>query len=126
MVQCVEGLIFSSHKALSSESDDMVKIIPLDQPTVSPIEMPDRFRKEVVYFMTPAEGTDSPSLDKDEYWIRLEDSRRWLDDGFFSLVSPLDAHSVAEIELTEDQETWLEWMVKNEITSIRLANSAPK
>lgn len=104
----------------------MVQIIPLDQPSVLPIEMPDRFRKEVVYFMTPAEGVGAPKLGKDEYWVRLEDSVRWLDDGFFSLVSPLDAHSVAEIELTEEQEGWLEWMVKNKITSIRLIASPSK
>lgn len=104
----------------------MVKIQPLDQPTVSPLEMPDRFRMEVVYFMTPAEGAGAPQLGKDEYWIRLEDSIRWLDDGFFTLVSPLDAHSVAEIEVSEDQEGWLEWMVENKITTIRLVPSAPK
>ena len=98
----------------------MVQIIPLDQPDVPPLTMPDRFRKEVVYFMTPAEGVGAPQLGKDEYWVRLEDSARWLDDGFFSLVSPLDAHSVAEIEITEEQEEWLEWMVVHKITSIRL------
>jgi hypothetical protein len=104
----------------------MVQIIPLDQPDVPPMTMPDRFRKEVVYFMTPAEGHGAPPLGKDEYWVRLEDSARWLDDGFFSLVSPLDAHSVAEIEITEEQEEWLEWMVKNKITSIRLGASQAK
>ncbi len=100
---------------------DMVQVIPIDQPDVAPFSMPDRFRKEVVYFMTPLDGEGAPSLAKDEYWIRSEDAKQWLDDGFFTLVSPLDAHSVAEIELTEEQEAWLEWMVNNEISTIRIA-----
>jgi hypothetical protein len=98
----------------------MVRIIPIDRPEVEPIRMSDRFRKEVVYFMTPAEGENSPTLGKDEYWIRPEDVKLWLDDGGFSLVSPLDAHSVAEIELSEEQEVWLEWMLKHQISTIRL------
>ena len=100
---------------------DMVQVIPIDQPDVAPFSMPDRFRKEVVYFMTPLDGEGAPSLAKDEYWRRSEDAKQWLDDGVFTLVSPLDAHSVAEIELTEEQEAWLEWMVNNEISTIRIA-----
>ena len=99
----------------------MVQVIPINQPNVAPFVMSDRFRKEVVYFMTPAEGEGAPSLSKDEYWIRSEDAKRWLDDGVFSLVSPLDAHSVAEIELTEEQESWLEWMINYDISTIRIA-----
>lgn len=99
----------------------MVQVIPTDQPSVAPLKMPDRFRKEIVYFMTPAEGDGAPTLGKDEYWIRAHDATKWLDDGFFSLVSPLDAESVAEIELSEDQEIWLEWMVKHNICIVKIA-----
>ena len=99
----------------------MVHVIPIDQPNVAPLKMPDRFRKEIVYFMSPAEGDGAPSLGKDEYWIRAEDSAKWLEDGVFSLVSPLDAESVAEIELSEDQEIWLEWMVENKICTVRIS-----
>jgi hypothetical protein len=99
----------------------MVQVIPIDRPNVAPLQLSDRFRKEVVYFMTPSDSDGAPQLRKDEYWIRSEDAKRWLDDGVFTLVSPLDAHSVAEIELSEEQEIWLEWMVKHEISTIRLA-----
>ena len=99
----------------------MVQVIPIDQPSVAPLQMPDRFRKEIVYFMTPAEGDGAPALGKNEYWIRAHDAVKWLDDGFFSLVSPLDAESVAEIELSEDQETWLEWMVQHNICTVKIA-----
>jgi hypothetical protein len=98
----------------------MVQVIPIDRPEVAPMKLSDRFRKEVVYFMTPAEGENAPKLGKDEYWVRTDDSVRWLDEGCFKLVSPLDAHSVAEIELSEEQELWLEWMVEHQITQIRL------
>jgi hypothetical protein len=36
------------------------------------------------------------------------------------VVSPLDAETVAEIDLSEDQERWLEWMKKNNLTHIRV------
>ena len=55
-----------------------------------------------------------------EYWIRLEDARRWLDDGVLEVISPLDSQRKAEIELTEEQEVWLEWMIQHEIQHVRL------
>ena len=98
----------------------MTQIIPLDASGILPLVMPERFRREIVYFMTPADRTGAPTCGNHEYWIRLEDSRKWLDEGFFTLVSPLDAESVAEIELSEDQERWLEWMVQNQISHVRV------
>lgn len=98
----------------------MIQVIPTDKVGVEPLKMPDRFRKEIVYFMSPAEGEDAPKLGKDEYWIRAADSAKWLEDGVFTLVSPLDAESVAEIELSEDQEIWLEWMVKYKICTVKI------
>jgi hypothetical protein len=98
----------------------MVKVVSIDQPGAGSIEMPDRFRKEIVYFMTPTDTAGAPACGPNEYWIRSTDAQRWLEDGIFTLVSPLDAESVAEIELTEDQERWLEWMVSQGVTHVRL------
>lgn len=81
--------------------------------------MPDRFRHEVTYFMTPA-GQDVPKLPAGEYWVRLADARTFLDEGVVRLVSPLDSASKAEIGLSEEQEAWLEWMLANGIEHIRL------
>ena len=92
----------------------------VEKPDLPPFPMPDRFRTEIVYFMTPSGDHGVPPLPPDEYWIRLEDAKRWLDEFVVSVVSPLDAESKAEFELTEDQEAWLEWMVKNEIQHVRL------
>ena len=99
-----------------------MQIISITPPDVGSIEMPDRFRKEIVYFMSPTDCEGAPTCGKNQYWIPLENSREWLEDGVFSLVSPLDAESKAEIELTEDQERWLEWMVKNGVTVIELVS----
>lgn len=112
-------MVLPQHKHEHDETF-MVKIVPIDQPSAGIIEMPDRFRKEIVYFMTPADTPGAPPCGANEYWVRLVDSQRWLDDGIFTLVSPLDAETVAEIELTEDQERWLEWMVAKEVSHIRL------
>ena len=49
-----------------------------------------------------------------------EDARRWLEDGVLSLVSPLDSQHRAEAEITDEQQTWLEWMVANNVERVRL------
>jgi len=82
--------------------------------------MPDRFRHEVTYFMTPAGQEGAPKLAPGEYWVRLHDARTFLDEGVVRLVSPLDSASKAEIGLSEEQEAWLEWMVANRVEHIRL------
>ena len=56
-----------------------------------------------------------------EFWINLEDAKRWLDEGVLMLVSPLDSENQAEAEITEEQEKWLEWMVANGVEHVRLA-----
>jgi hypothetical protein len=84
------------------------------------LEMPERFRREVVYFMTPTDPSSGPQLGPNEYWIEPHRIDQWLTDGVFTVVSPLDAESVAEIELSEDQERWLEWMQAHGLSLIRL------
>ena len=95
-------------------------IFPVDQPQVAPLTMPARFRLEVVYFMTPPGNDGVPALGTGEYWIKRENAIKWLDELVVRLVSPLDAASKAEVELTEDQEHWLEWLVANQIQHIRV------
>ena len=90
-------------------------------PQLPPFSMSDRFKHEITYFMSlPGEG-GVPKLPPGEYWVRLTDSRTWLDDGVFRLVSPLDSENRTEIELSEEQESWLEWMVAHAVEHIRLS-----
>ncbi|TVS13280.1 MAG: hypothetical protein EA424_21670 [Planctomycetaceae bacterium] len=96
-----------------------MKIYSVEKPDLPPWEMPDRFRTQIVYFMT-LPGTDEvPQLPPGDYWIRLEDSRRWLDELVVQVVSPLDAEVKAEIELSDEQEAWLQWLVDHQIQHLR-------
>jgi hypothetical protein len=82
--------------------------------------MPDRFRHDVTYFMTPAGERGVPALAAGEYWISADNARRWLDDGVLVLVSPLDSTKSAEVEITEEQEAWLEWLLEHGVEHVRL------
>jgi hypothetical protein len=85
------------------------------------ISMPDRFRHDVTYFATPPAVQDAPAtLPEREYWIRDDDAKRILDDGVITIVSPLDSSFRTEIEITEEQEHWLEWLVKYQIQHVRI------
>jgi hypothetical protein len=92
----------------------------VDKPQVPPFEMPTRFRTDIAYFMTPAGERGAPKLPAGEYWISLEDARRWLDEGAVEVISPLDSVNSTEFELTEEQENWLRWMVEHEIQLVRV------
>src|SRR5690349_10687141 len=87
---------------------------------VAPLTMPARFRTDIAYFMTPAGEHGVAKLPAGEYWVRLDDARKWLDDGVVAVVSPLDSRSATEFELTDEQENWLRWMVANGIEHVRL------
>ena len=88
---------------------------------VKPFPMPDRFRHDVTYFCTPAGDPGAPSsLGAREYWVRAEDARRIYDDGVLRIVSPLDSETTAEIEISEEQEAWLEWMLEHGIEHVRI------
>ena len=97
-----------------------MRVYSVQQRDLPPFEMPARFRTQIAYFMTPSGEHGAPELKPGEYWIRQDDARRWLDDGVVSIISPLDAEAKAEIELTDEQEAWLEWMVANRIEHVRL------
>jgi hypothetical protein len=97
-------------------------VTPVDQPAAPPLVLPDRFRMEIPFFMTPpGEGGAPADLAEGEYWIEADDARRWLDEGVVYVVSPLDAENKAEIELTEYHEQFLQWLVTHGIRRVRLA-----
>lgn len=97
-----------------------LKIHAVGQPTVPPLDMPDRFKLDIAYFMSiPGEG-DIPKLPPGEYWVRQDEARKWLDEGVLYLVSPLDSQNKTEVEITEDQQDWLQWMVDHGVEHIRI------
>ncbi len=91
-----------------------------DQPDLPPFKMSDRFRHEITYFMSIPGEPGVPKLPATEYWVNLQAARTWLDEGAFHLVSPLDSENQTEIELSEEQEAWLEWMLANAVEHVRL------
>lgn len=98
-----------------------VLVQAVNRPEVPPFTISDRFKHEITYFMTPPGEANVPaSLPPGEYWIRLAEARTWLDDGVFRLVSPLDSENKTEIELSEEHEAWLEWMLANGVEHVRL------
>jgi len=97
-----------------------VQVFAVTLPTLAPFSMPDRFRLDVAHFMSLSDQPGIPKLPPGEYWVRLEDARNWYADGFITSISPLDSAHPAEIELTEDHEEWLAWMIKHEVQHIRL------
>lgn len=103
----------------------MIHVHAVDQPELPPFPMPDRFRHDVTYFGTPAGEAGAPgTLEAGEHFIRAADARTILDDGVFRLVSPLDSDTTAEIEISEEQEALLEWLIEHGVERVRL-QSAP-
>jgi hypothetical protein len=98
----------------------MVRVLAVDRPELPAFEMPARFRHDVAYFMTPSDEKGAPKLAEGEYWIDPEDARHWLDEGVLHVYSPLDSTKQAEIEITDEQQEWLDWLVANQISRIRL------
>jgi hypothetical protein len=70
-------------------------------------------RGQLVYFMA-APDTITP-LRENEYWFARGDVRKWLDDGVFYLVSPLDSANMTEVGLTEEQEIMLNWLDQHQV-----------
>ena len=84
------------------------------------LEMPARFKHDIAYFMTPAGERGAPQLAQGEYWIDLDEAKVWLESGVLMLVSPLDSENKAEVEISEEQEAWLQWMIDNQVQRVRI------
>lgn len=96
------------------------RVIAVGREDVVPFTMSDRFRHEITYFMSIPGQHGVPAMPAGQYWVSLDDTRRWLDEGVFYLVSPLDSENKTEVELSEEQEAWLEWMLQYQVQHIRL------
>ena len=96
-------------------------VYAVEKPPLAPFEMPARFKHDITYFATPAGEQDVPeTIAAGEWWVRQEDAQRVYDEGVIRIVSPLDSTTTAELEITEEQEAWLEWMIQHEIEHLRL------
>ena len=97
-----------------------VRVYAVDRPDLSPYPMSDRFRHEIAYFMSVPGEKGVPRLGPGEYWVSREEVGSWLEEGAILVISPLDSASRTEVELSEEQEAWLEWMAQNQVEHIRI------
>ena len=88
-----------------------------DEPT-RPISA--RLRGQLVYFASPAGSQGVPELGDGEYWFTAADVEKWLEEGVFYLVSPLDTANMTEVELSEEQEEFLGWLNLAEVRHVRI------
>lgn len=96
-------------------------VYAIEKPDLPPFEMPTRFKHDIPYFATLAGESGVPeTIAEGEWWVRREDARRIYDDGVIRVVSPLNVEITAELEISEEQEVWLEWMIEHEIEHLRL------
>lgn len=95
-------------------------MVPVDRPELPPYPISDRLRGQLVYFITPPGTEGIPELGEDEHWIAPADVERWLDDGVLYLVSPLDTANMTECELSEEQESFLNWLKANKASHLRI------
>jgi hypothetical protein len=97
-----------------------VTVHAVNRPEVPPLQLSPRFRHDVTYFAAHPTDLQRPALPSGEYYIVLADAATTLDDGVFRIISPLDSDNRTEIEITEEQEDWLQWIVKHQVEHIRL------
>ena len=96
-----------------------IELVSIDHPEVRPLRISERLRSQLVYFMTPAATHDVPSLGENEFWFARDEVAKWLLEGVFYLVSPLDSANQTEVELTEEQEAMLVWLSRHQIQHVR-------
>ncbi len=97
-----------------------IRVSAVSKPDIPPLMATKRLLYEVTYFMSLPGEHGIPAMAEGEYWIRLDDSRRWLDEGCFELVSPLASENKTEVELSEEHENLLEWLVQHGVEHIAM------
>jgi hypothetical protein len=61
-----------------------------------------------------------PPLGENEYWFSQSEVCKWLSEGVFYLVSPLDTENKTEVELSEEQEVLLNWLNRHEVERVKV------
>jgi hypothetical protein len=62
-----------------------------------------------------------PALGEGEFWFDKDEIATWVDEGVFYVISPLDTANQTEVELTEEQEVLLNWLHRNQVEHVRVA-----
>ncbi len=96
------------------------RVVPIDQPEVAPLPISARLSSQIVYFMSAPDADGVPELKQGEYWIAEAEVERILEEGTVLLISPLDSENATEVEITEEQESFLEWLQAHRIQHLRV------
>ncbi|HEV3164625.1 MAG TPA: hypothetical protein VGZ22_11405 [Isosphaeraceae bacterium] len=96
-------------------------LVSVDRPELPPLPISARLRTQLAYFATVAGTPGLPTLGEDEYWVTEAEASRILDEGVLYLVSPLDTANMTEVELSEEQESLLQWLCKNRVQHVRVS-----
>lgn len=96
------------------------RLVALDHPSLAPYPLSDRLRAQLVYFQAGPDAPEMPELKEGEFWFDRTDVTRWLMDGVFYLISPLDTEKAAEVELTDEQDALLSWLANHQVRLVRV------
>ncbi len=96
------------------------QLLPVDHPEVGPRPISPRLRSQLVYFMSSPDAPGVPPLGENEYWFAQDEVAKWLDDGVIYLVSPLDTANMTEVEISEEQESFLGWLKSKGVQHVRV------
>lgn len=95
-------------------------VIPLDKTEIAPYAISATLKNQLPYF---TDGKIHDTGNSDEFVFPIARTTELLEDGVFYVVSPLDDQNQAEIEITEEQEDLLEWLVSNRIEQVRITEA---
>jgi hypothetical protein len=96
------------------------RLLAVDNPQAPALEISARLRSQLVYFMTPPDAPHVPPLAASDYWIDAQQTAQWLEDGVIDVVSPLDEAHRTVVELSEEQEMFLEWLATYQVQHVRV------
>lgn len=97
----------------------MPDLLAINRPEIPRYRISGRLRQQLVYFMTPPGFPGVPELGENEFWFAQADVQHLLDEGVVELVSPLDTANKTEVELSEEQESLLEWLRAHRVEHVR-------
>jgi len=97
-----------------------MQLVAIGRTDVKPLKISPRLRSQFVYFACPPGQQGIPKLEEGEFFFALKETEKWQDDGVIFLVSPLDTDNMTEVELTEEQEDLMDWLVNHKLEHVRL------
>ncbi|MFM7319839.1 MAG: hypothetical protein ACKO85_19550 [Isosphaeraceae bacterium] len=97
-----------------------MKIVAVGRPEVPAFTVSTRLRSQFIYFASAADAQGIPKLGENEFHFPLNETRTWHEEGVIYLVSPLDTANKTEVELTDEQEDLMAWLVQHEVEHVRV------